>query len=72
MPPLWDALPTLHRSVLLITGTEDTKFTAIARAMRSALPRALHAEISGAGHCAHLEQPHATEGVMRAFLDGEL
>jgi 2-succinyl-6-hydroxy-2,4-cyclohexadiene-1-carboxylate synthase len=72
MPPVWAALPQLTVPTLLLTGGEDPKFTAIARAMRSTLPNALHAEIRGAGHCAHLEELPACSEVIRTFLDGEL
>ncbi len=57
MPPLWDALPTLGCPVLLVTGADDRKFTAIAAHMAQRLPDARTAVMQGVGHCAHLEAP---------------
>jgi 2-succinyl-6-hydroxy-2,4-cyclohexadiene-1-carboxylate synthase len=57
MQPVWDRLPELSMPVLLVTGTDDAKFTAIAQQMRDAIgPNAEHAEVAG-GHALLLEQP---------------
>lgn len=64
MPPLWERLGELDLPVLLLSGEEDAKFTALAADLRAALPRAEQRVIPGAGHCAHLESPdHAAESI---------
>ncbi len=68
MEPLWDRLGEVRCPVLLVTGAEDAKFTAIAAAMARRLPRAERAVVPGAGHCAHLERPEATAAAMADFL----
>lgn len=67
-PDLWGALPELTLPVLLVTGADDTKFTAIATDMADALPLATQVTIPGAGHTAHLEQPAEFLTTLRAWL----
>jgi 2-succinyl-6-hydroxy-2,4-cyclohexadiene-1-carboxylate synthase len=66
-PSLHAQLPNLHVPVLLITGELDTKFTAIARQMAQALPRAQLRIIPGAGHTVHLEQPQEFASLVSDF-----
>ncbi|HUS17521.1 MAG TPA: 2-succinyl-6-hydroxy-2,4-cyclohexadiene-1-carboxylate synthase [Chloroflexia bacterium] len=66
--PLHDRLPGLEMPVLLIAGAEDAKFSAIARAMATALPDAELAIIPDAGHCVHLEQPAVFAERVALFL----
>lgn len=69
-PSLWEKLSTLPLPVLLITGDEDLKFEAIARAMQKRLPSgATHIAIPNAGHTVHLEQPLAYATVVRQFFE---
>ncbi|TVQ96460.1 MAG: 2-succinyl-6-hydroxy-2,4-cyclohexadiene-1-carboxylate synthase [Deltaproteobacteria bacterium] len=68
MPPLWDRLAGLTIPVLLLTGEEDAKFTAIAEQMACLLPAATHGVLPGAGHCAHLEQPARAAAALREFV----
>jgi 2-succinyl-6-hydroxy-2,4-cyclohexadiene-1-carboxylate synthase len=56
MEPMWERLGELSMPVLLVTGTGDEKFTAIARRMLERLPDARHEELPG-GHALLLEQP---------------
>ena len=67
-PDLWGALPDLTMPVLLVTGADDTKFTALAAEMAAALPRATQVTLPGAGHTAHLEQPATFVRHLRAWL----
>ena len=68
--PLWERLGHLAMPVLLISGEDDAKFTAIARDMAAGIgPRATRITITGAGHAAHLEQPDAFAAVLLAWLD---
>ena len=68
MEPMWDRLPELTMPVLLVTGTRDAKFTAIARRMLERLPNAAHREVD-AGHAVPLEQPDALARVMAEFAE---
>lgn len=67
-PSLWGSLPEVACPVLLVTGADDAKFTAIAAAMAASLPSATHVTIFGAGHTAHLEQPTAFLAELRPWL----
>jgi len=66
MDPMWDRLAELTIPVLLVTGTRDEKFTAIARRMLERLPNAEHRELDG-GHALPLEQPEALGGLLAEF-----
>jgi 2-succinyl-6-hydroxy-2,4-cyclohexadiene-1-carboxylate synthase len=67
MEPMWDRLPELAVPVLLVSGTRDEKFTAIARRMLERLPDAEHCEID-AGHALALEQPAALARLISDFV----
>ena len=54
--------------VLLITGEDDLKFSAIATKMADAIETATQIEISESGHSAHLEQPDATAYVVLDWI----
>jgi 2-succinyl-6-hydroxy-2,4-cyclohexadiene-1-carboxylate synthase len=67
MEPMWDRLPALTMPLLLVTGTRDEKFTAIARRMLDLVcADATHAELDG-GHALLLEQPDALGVVIAEF-----
>ena len=67
MEPMWDRLPTRTMPVLLVTGTRDEKFTAIARRMLDLVRTdATHAELDG-GHALLLEQPEPLGELIAAF-----
>jgi 2-succinyl-6-hydroxy-2,4-cyclohexadiene-1-carboxylate synthase len=69
MQPCWDRLRELDMPVLLVSGTADAKFTAIAKEMRDAIGRnAEHVELEG-GHALLLEQPEALHDVLVAFIE---
>jgi len=55
--PLWDQLHMLTMPVLLMCGTKDTKFHAIATEMGASIPSSTCVAIEDAGHTVHLEQP---------------
>jgi len=68
MAPLWEFLPELHTPTLLITGSNDVKFTEIAQRMMHVLPHGNHVTIPNAGHAAHIENSHKVAGHIKAFL----
>lgn len=57
MPTMWSLLNTLRCPVHLITGTLDSRYTAIAKRMLALIPQGEHSEILDAGHTPHLESP---------------
>lgn len=67
-PDFWPALPTLRVPTLLITGSQDTKYTRLARRMAAELPLAWRFAIRGAGHAPHLEKAVAWSQEVRSFL----
>ncbi len=67
-PPLHAALGGLRVPALLVAGSADAKFTAIARDLADRIPGAAVAVVPGAGHAVHLEQPVALAALLRGFL----
>lgn len=68
--PLWDRLPTLDLPILLIAGELDSKFSGLAKEMKTAIgTNATIDFVRGAGHTAHLERPIETTAVIRRWLD---
>lgn len=70
MPSLWHRLDAIPWPTLLVTGSLDDKFAAIADAMAARMPSAARAVIDGAGHCAHLERPAAFRAVFDRWRAG--
>jgi 2-succinyl-6-hydroxy-2,4-cyclohexadiene-1-carboxylate synthase len=67
--PLWDRLGAIEAPVLVVAGALDAKFSAAGRRLVAAIgPNATYAEVPGAGHTAHLEQPEAFLATLRAWL----
>jgi len=67
-PSLWTRLSAMELPVLLITGTKDSKFTAIAEAMTDVLPCARHERFQACSHCVHEETPEQFASVVERFL----
>ena len=71
---LWPRLPELVEPgpalpVLAVAGADDTKFSAIAERMATAIgPAATARLVPGAGHAAHLERPSTFLTVVRSWL----
>jgi 2-succinyl-6-hydroxy-2,4-cyclohexadiene-1-carboxylate synthase len=68
MPALWESLPQLKVPVLWVTGAQDSQFKALAERAHGKTPRSTLLSISGAGHCAHLENHKAFQKALRDFL----
>jgi 2-succinyl-6-hydroxy-2,4-cyclohexadiene-1-carboxylate synthase len=66
---VWSRLPDLRLPVLLMAGSLDTKFSAIARQMAGRIPGASLAIVPDAGHTVHLEQPAEFDRLVLAFLN---
>ncbi len=67
MPSLWERLGEITVPVLLATGAEDAKFSALAADMARAHPVILTSQIPAAGHCAHLEKMDTFAAVLNLF-----
>ena len=63
MPNLWDRLIELIMPVVIVTGTHDTKFTAIGMQMCAAIPHARHVQLD-CGHAIPLEQPQQLANIL--------
>ena len=70
MVPLHGRLADCDVPTLLVVGADDSKFCAIAEQLAAGLPRAVLAQVGGAGHAAHVEQPAATAAVIAEFITG--
>lgn len=57
MPSLWQQLHQLKIPVLLITGSEDSKFELLAQKMIQHLSKSSHISVNGVGHAIHVENP---------------
>lgn len=68
--PVWERLHELSMPVLLIHGTDDTKYGAIASQMAGLVPRCEVISIPASGHNPLLDDPDATYRAISAFLDG--
>ncbi|MEO8604466.1 MAG: hypothetical protein ABI629_17980, partial [bacterium] len=67
-PSYWERLHELAMPVLLLAGSADVKFTALARAMRDGIADVTLRIIDGAGHATHLEEPDAFSEAVAGFL----
>jgi 2-succinyl-6-hydroxy-2,4-cyclohexadiene-1-carboxylate synthase len=65
---LWERLTEYAGPLLVMTGTQDEKFGAIADRIAERRPSTDRAWISAAGHTAHLEHPGAAADALVAFL----
>lgn len=67
--PLWSRLHELEMPVLIVTGTLDTKFTALGKRMTELIgPNAKHVEFPGAGHAVPFERPSEFGSLLSVFL----
>jgi 2-succinyl-6-hydroxy-2,4-cyclohexadiene-1-carboxylate synthase len=69
--PLWTQLHTINIPVLLIAGSQDAKFTAIANQMHELIPHSTLSILDNAGHNAHLDQPIAFGELANSWLQGQ-
>lgn len=67
-PDLWPALQALRVPTLLLTGSNDAKYTRLARLMTADLPLAWRVSFRGVGHAPHLECPALYAAEVRQFL----
>ncbi|MBI5089218.1 MAG: alpha/beta fold hydrolase, partial [Actinobacteria bacterium] len=68
--PLWDRLRELNMPVLALAGELDTKFVPVAERIAASVPQGVFAQIHGAGHAAHLQQPGQVATRLEMWLRG--
>ena len=68
-PSLWEHLSRITAPTLLIVGSEDTKFRAIANEMNIGLQMGKIKEVPYAGHVVHWEQPKLFATLVYEFLN---
>jgi len=64
MPAYWEALPEIQVPTVLIAGSNDEKFTAIAREMAAKMPNARLEIVPESGHNVVLERPDAVRALL--------
>lgn len=67
-PSLWGRLAAIDRSLLLIVGDKDYKFTEIAQKMLCSLPDASLSVVQNSGHNVHFEQPREFSQLLKDFI----
>lgn len=67
-PDLFPQLQGLRVPTLLLSGTEDVKYTRLARQLAAELPMGWRVSFSGVGHAPHLECAAAYAAEVRSFL----
>ncbi len=67
---VWSTLSSIDVPTLLLTGSEDLKYTAIAEEMMRGFTHASHRIVEGAGHCVHLEAMDESVTLIREFVAG--
>jgi 2-succinyl-6-hydroxy-2,4-cyclohexadiene-1-carboxylate synthase len=67
-PPLWDRLAEIRAPTLLIAGSLDPRYVAIAEQMHRAIRGSQLEVFPDAGHTVHLEQPEAFSQVVDRWL----
>ncbi|HUF38864.1 MAG TPA: 2-succinyl-6-hydroxy-2,4-cyclohexadiene-1-carboxylate synthase [Anaerolineales bacterium] len=72
MAPLWDRLPALRVPTLLLAGSLDPDYRAIAAETAARIPGSEFVCIEDAGHNIHLEQPGLFAGTLRGFIEPDL
>lgn len=67
-PNLWPKLKQLKMPILLITGTNDTKYTDISTRIAQHLPATEQISIQNTGHSPHFEAPSQTLEILDSFI----
>ena len=67
-PNLWPQISGINLPVLLISGSEDAKYSSIAKRMHLEMNQSAHVSVAGAGHMPHLEKPVETAEAIQRFI----
>ena len=68
MTPCWESLANVSIPVLVLAGSQDTKFVNLAERLVAGLPNAELAVIAGVGHACHLEAPERVGALIDEWL----
>ena len=68
-PDMWNRLPSISIPVLLLSGSDDRRYSEIHMRMAATLQISSVEQITGAGHNAHLEQPDTFALHLMSFLN---
>lgn len=66
--PLWSRLGEITVPTLVVTGTDDAKFTALGHRLAAGIPSAIHHQLSGVGHSCAAEQPARFAQLVAEFM----
>ena len=69
LDPVWHELPTLDMPLLAIAGARDDGYSAAAKRIAHAAPRARAAIVEDAGHAAHLQRPEEVARLITEFVE---
>ena len=67
-PDLWPRLSAIRCPVVLVHGTEDTRYTDISKNMETALASAIRVPVQGVGHAPHIEAPQTLARLLYRHL----
>ncbi len=70
--PRWGVAARLGHRLAVMHGALDDKFAGIARRIHACAPQVPTISIPGAGHAAHVEQPHACAGAVASIIAASL
>ncbi len=69
MKPLWGKLHKLKIPCLIVTGSEDVKFSDLGEKLQTEIRTSVLIKIGETGHTPHLEKPALTGGLISQFLN---
>jgi 2-succinyl-6-hydroxy-2,4-cyclohexadiene-1-carboxylate synthase len=69
LEPVWHELPALQVPLLAIAGARDDGYSAAAKRIAQAAPRARAAIVEDAGHAAHLQRPEEVARLITEFVE---
>jgi 2-succinyl-6-hydroxy-2,4-cyclohexadiene-1-carboxylate synthase len=69
LEPVWHELPALQLPLLAIAGARDDGYSAAAKRIAQAAPRARAAIVEDAGHAAHLQRPEEVARLITEFVE---
>ena len=66
--PLWSDIGRLDMPTLVITGSDDAKFTILGQRLATVIPNAEHHVVQGSGHAVHLERPDEVAAAIARWI----
>lgn len=72
MPSYWDRLKLLNFPALILSGSNDSKYTCICKNLTMLIKNATHKIVENAGHNVHLEKPDVFTNFVSDFLNTQI